>query len=271
MTIAMTLILLLMGAGVGVLSGLLGIGGGLILVPLFSAMFINLALPTDFIFHYALGTSMACIVMTSAFSLMAHQRRGGVLWSYVSLMAPGVVIGAFLGTLVVANLKSGVLMIVFAMFLVVVAWQMLKDKQVQTKADLNRHVHSIELIMVSTLIGGISSLVSIGGGSLTVPYLTFRNTPIPKAIGTSAALGFPLSLAGALGYILNGPSAVWQDQMPITLGYVYWPAVIVVSSMSVLTVRYGAELAHQLPVMIIKRIFAYVLIIIGLRMVWVSI
>lgn len=268
MTVGIVLLFVLVGACVGVLSGLLGIGGGLMLVPFFSAMFVALKLPSETVFHYALGTSMACIVLTSVFSLMAHQRKQGVLWHHVKSMALGVVLGAFLSTFWVASLKTTVLMIIFSVFLVFVAWQMLRGNTRQSLDTSPTAVSKIELLMVSTLIGVVSAIVSIGGGSLTVPYLAYRNVPIKQAIGTSAALGFPISLAGTLGYIYNGPNMTWLDKLPLTLGYIYLPAVILVSIMSVFTVKLGANLAHQLPVNVIKRIFACLLIAISIKVLW---
>lgn len=271
MTVEIALLFIVVGACVGVLSGLLGIGGGLILVPFFSTMFAVLKLPPDTVFHYALGTSMACIVLTSAFSLMAHQRKQGVLWYYVKSMAIGVVLGAFFSTFWVASLKSTILMIIFSVFLVFVAWQMLRGNPQQSEGTPLVKVSSIELLIVSTLIGVISAIVSIGGGSLTVPYLAYRNVPIKQAIGTSAALGFPISLAGTLGYIYNGPAMLWLDQMPLTMGYIYLPAVLLVSITSIFTVKLGAHLVHRLPVNVIKRIFACLLIAISIKVLWSSV
>jgi len=169
---------------------------------------------------------MACIVLTSAFSLMAHQRKQGVLWHFVKSMALGVVLGAFFSMFWVASLKSTMLMIIFSVFLVFVAWQMLSAHSQQAEDTSPVKVSSVELFMVSTLIGVISAIVSIGGGSLTVPYLTHRKVPIKQAIGTSAALGLPISLAGTLGYIYNGPGMLWLDQIPLTLGYIYFCSIV---------------------------------------------
>lgn len=268
MTVEIVSLFVLVGACVGMLSGLLGIGGGLVLVPFFSSIFVVLKLPSDTVFHYALGTSMACIVLTSLFSLMAHQRKQGVLWYYIKSMVLGVVMGAFLSTFWVASLKTTALIIIFSMFLVFVAWQMLRGNTSQPGDAPLTTVSNIELLIVSTLIGVISALVSIGGGSLTVPYLAYRNVPIKQAIGTSAALGLPISLAGTLGYIYNGPAMLWFDNLPLTLGYIYLPAVILISTMSVFTVKLGANLAHQLPVNVIKRVFACLLIVISIKVLW---
>lgn len=264
MTIELVLIFLLMGAIVGVLSGLLGIGGGLVLVPFFTAVFGILHFPSDVVFHYALGTSMACIVITSFFSLRSHHRKQGVLWPYIKAMAIGVVLGAFCTTFVVAKLNSIVLSLIFSVFLVFVAWQMFKAAP-QSSTE-HAAIHPLELASVAFAIGAISSVVSIGGGSLTVPYLAYRNVDIKKAIGTSAALGFPLSIAGTAGYILNGPAAIWHDHLPMTVGYVYLPAVLCISMVSVLTVGVGANLAHKLPVTVIKRIFACLLVLISIKL-----
>ena len=270
MAIEIVLLFLVVGALVGVLSGLLGIGGGLILVPFFSTVFTLLALPEQAIFHYALGTSMACIVVTSLFSLRAHQRKQGVLWHFVKAMALGVIVGAFFATFVVASLKSAALMIIFSLFMLFVAWQMLNPRATQAANTSVPTVSTVELMSVSTCIGVISSIVSIGGGSLTVPYLVFRKTPIKQAIGTSAALGFPISLAGSLGYVYNGPAMLWQGELPLTLGYIYLPAVLLITVASVFTVGIGANLAHKLPVHVIKKIFACLLILISMKVLFTS-
>lgn len=268
MTVEIGLLFVMVGACVGVLSGLLGIGGGLVLVPFFSTVFAVLKLPSDTVFHYALGTSMACIVLTSVFSLLAHQRKQGVLWHYVKSMALGVMLGAFFSTFWVTSLKNTMLMIIFSVFLVFVAWQMLRGNMQQPEDASPTKVSSLELFIVSTMIGVISAIVSIGGGSLTVPYLTHRKVPIKQAIGTSAALGLPISLAGTLGYIYNGPAMLWLDQLPLTLGYIYLPAVLFVSITSIFTVKLGAHLVHRLPVNAIKQIFACLLIVISIKVLW---
>lgn len=265
MTIQLILIFLLTGAIVGVLSGLLGIGGGLVLVPFFTAILGMLGIPPALIFHYALGTSMACIVLTSLFSMRSHHRKQGVLWPYVRWMAVGVVAGAFSTTFVVAKLNSVVLTVIFSVFLVFVAWQMFKPARSMPSAHVQ--IPPFELLGVSFAIGAISSVVSIGGGSLTVPYLTYRHIEIKRAIGTSAALGFPLSIAGTAGYIFNGPAMVWQGHWPITVGYVYLPAVLCISIISVLTVSIGVTLAHRLPVSTIRRVFACLLLLISVKLV----
>lgn len=265
MTIQLIFIFLLTGAIVGVLSGLLGIGGGLVLVPFFTAVLGYLGIPPALIFHYALGTSMACIVLTSLFSLRSHHRKQSVLWHYVKWMAVGVVLGAFSTTFVVAKLNSVALSLFFSGFLVFVAWQMVKPAR-QLPAE-HSHIQPAELLGASFAIGAISSVVSIGGGSLTVPYLAYRHVDIKQAIGSSAALGFPLSLAGTAGYILNGPAVVWHHSLPVTLGYVYLPAVLCISMVSVFTVGYGASLAHSLPVGIVRRVFACLLVLISMRLV----
>lgn len=264
MTIQLIFIFLLTGAIVGVLSGLLGIGGGLVLVPFFTAVLGLLGIPPALIFHYALGTSMACIVLTSLFSLRSHHRKQGVLWHCVKWMAVGVVVGAFSTTFVVAKLNSIVLIVIFSVFLVFVAWQMFKPAPPQSTVPMQ--LHPFELLGISFAIGAISSVVSIGGGSLTVPYLAYRHIDIKKAIGTSAALGFPLSVAGTVGYILNGPAAIWHQSLPMTIGYVYLPAVLCISVVSVLTVGLGASLAHRLPVTTIRRIFACLLVVISVKL-----
>lgn len=252
---------LALGAVSGIFAGLLGVGGGTTLVPMLVYIFTLQALPVEHVMHLALGTSMATISFTSISSLRAHNRRGAVLWPVVYAIAPGVVAGTLLGSQFASHVATRPLAIFFAIFIVVISLQMLFNPKPKPSRSLPGKGG---LFGVGAGIGGISSLVAIGGGSLSVPFLTWCNVAIHQAIGTSAAIGFPLAVSGAIGYILAG----WQTSglPPDTLGYVHLPALLGTVVASMLTAPVGAKIAHSLPVPTLKKIFSGVLMLLAAKM-----
>ncbi len=253
----------LVGAVGGLLAGLLGIGGGLVIVPLLVFAFSLHGVNNEVIMHAALATSMASIIFTSVSSAMAHNRRGAVLWKVFGAITPGILVGAYLGAWLASILSTDTLKGFFGVFLYVVAYRMLRGSKPKPSRDIPGQVG---LTGVGTVIGVISSLVGIGGGTLSVPFLSWCNVTIHKAIGTAAAIGLPIALAGTAGYIVNGWSS---PQMPdYHLGFVYLPALAGIICISVLTAPVGARLAHSLPVDKLKRIFAILLFAMGTKMLW---
>lgn len=252
---------LLLGTIVGFMAGLLGIGGGGIMVPVLTSLFLALGMPVEKVIHLALGTSMAAIVVTSISSLRAHNSRQAVLWKYVKDMALGIIVGTFIATYFAALASSLFLAVFFSVFMGIVAIQMFLDKKPKQHVKPSGKKH---LFAIGSGIGAISALVSIGGGSLTVPYLVWRNINIKKAIGTSAAIGLPISLSGTLGYIINGWSNTALDEL--TIGFVYLPAVLLISITSFLSAPLGAKMAHSLPVPILKKVFAVLLVGLSVKM-----
>ncbi|WP_324698500.1 sulfite exporter TauE/SafE family protein [Candidatus Thiothrix phosphatis] len=255
------LILLALGAAVGFFAGLFGIGGGGMMVPALTTLFIAKGFPSGQVVHLALGTSMAAIVMTSLSSLRAHHAKGAVLWPVVRHITPGILLGTFAATFLATYLSSRHLATFFACFMAYVSLQMVLNVKPKPHRELPG---AAVLASVGAAIGAVSALVAIGGGSLTVPYLTWCNVNIRNAIATSAAVGLPIALAGALGYLLNG----WgQAGLPEhTLGYIYWPAVVLISGVSYFTTPFGAHLAHSLPIPTLKKAFALLLILLSLKM-----
>lgn len=251
----------LVGAVAGVLAGLLGIGGGLVIVPMLVYCLELQGLGGNSIMHISLGTSMASIIFTSVSSFMAHHKRGAVEWRIVKLIAMGIVVGTYLGSCLASNLSTKTLKGFFIIFLYYVAAQMLTNK----KPKASRSIPG-KLVMfgVGNAIGAVSSLVGIGGGSLSVPFMVWCNIPIHKAIGTSAAIGFPIALAGTVGYLINGLKIA--DLPPYSLGYIYLPALAGIVMVSVLTAPFGVKLAHSLPVDKLKRVFALLLLLVGTKM-----
>jgi uncharacterized protein len=255
------LLYLATGAFAGVLAGLLGIGGGLVIVPLLTFVFTAQQLPDAYILHLALGTSLASIIFTSVSSFRAHHARGAVNWRVVKMISVGILTGTFLGTWVAAQLSSPFLRVFFVCFLYYVAVQMLLNIRPTPSRTLPG---GGGMFGVGNVIGGVSSLVGIGGGSLSVPFLTWCNVPMHHAVGTSAAIGFPIAIAGAAGYILNGLTV--SVLPPESLGFVHLPALAGISLASIFTAPLGVRLAHSLPVARLKKIFAVFLMVMGTRM-----
>lgn len=251
------------GAIAGVIAGLLGVGGGIVIVPILVFLFTAQGIPQDHIMQMALGSSLGSIVFTSISSFRAHHRRGAVHWDIVKRMTPGILIGTFGGSWIAAALSTAFLKGLFACFLYYVAIQMLLNFKPTPTRTLPG---AAGMFGVGGFIGVVSSLVGIGGGSLSVPFMSWCNVPLHHAIGTSAAIGFPIAIAGTLGYLVNGMLA---DGLPSgTLGYLYLPALAGVAGFSMLTAPLGARLAHRLPVVALKRVFAGFLMLVATRMVW---
>ncbi|WP_290699828.1 sulfite exporter TauE/SafE family protein [Amphritea sp.] len=262
MEIELIVSFLALGAVVGFLAGLLGIGGGLVMVPALTSLFIWQGIPLEQVVHLALGTSMASIVVTSISSMRAHHKKGGVLWDVVRLIAPGIVVGAFLATFLAAVLSSKVLGIFFSCFLVYASTQMFLNMKPKPTRILPGRTG---LLAAGSIIGSVSALVSIGGGTLTVPFLSWHNIDVKKAIGTSAAIGLPISVAGTIGYLVNGLSV--DLNIDYVFGFIYLPGVVLISMMSFLTASLGAHVAHLLPVPVLKKVFAVLLLGLAIKMI----
>lgn len=254
---------LVAGALAGLLSGLFGVGGGLIIVPILSTVFSAMAFPQQHIMHMALGTSLTTIVFTSISSARAHHRQANVDWTVVSRISGGIVVGTLLGAHMASSLSTAPLKIIFAIFIFCVATQMWLDFRPNATRGLPKLPG---MSIAGTVIGIISSLVGIGGGSLSVPFLIYCNVAIKKAIGTSAAIGLPIALSGTVGFITAG----WhRSELPsFSLGYVYLPALAGIAIVSIFTAPLGARIARRLPANTLKRAFAALLYLIGCKMLW---
>ncbi len=263
MSLEIAIMYLAVGLIAGLLAGLLGVGGGLVIVPMLIFCFVRQDIQPDVIMHLALGTSLASIMFTSISSFMSHHRRGAVDWPIVKRIVPGILIGTFLGTFVASRLSTGFLKGFFCAFLYAVATQMIINKKPKASRELPGNVG---MFGVGSAIGVASALVGIGGGSLSVPFMIWCNVAAHRAIGTSAAIGFPIAVAGALGYVVNNLHTA--NLPPYSIGYVYLPALLFIVCFSVLTAPLGAKLAHALPVDKLKRIFALFLYAVATKMAW---
>ena len=253
-----------LGIFTGIFAGMLGIGGGLVMVPTLAVMFSAQAgFPPEEVLHMALGTSMATILFTSISSLRAHHQHQAVLWKVVIQITPGILFGTVLGTLIASRVPAKPLALFFTVFVCAIALQMVLNLKPKPSRELPG---TGGVFAVGTGIGAMSSLVAIGGGAFTVPFLTWCNVNVQKAIGTSAAVGFPIAIGGSLGYIYNGWGHV--DLPPWSLGFVYLPALAWMVPPSMLFAPLGARLAHRLPVATLKRIFAGLLVLLAAKMLW---
>lgn len=249
------------GAATGVLAGLFGVGGGAVLVPVLLILFSQSGMPSELWMHMALGTSLAVIVFNAISSMRAHQRRGAVRWEIFRQLTPGVMVGALAGSWVAGLLSSRVLAVVFAGFLVLVALQLLIARPPRPHRRLPS---SWALAAVGGLIGTMSALVGIGGGSLTVPFLAWCNVAMAQAVATSAAVGLPIALAGAAGYTVAG---LHNPQLPPwSIGYVYLPALLGLAVAGSLCAPLGARLAHALPAHRLKQAFGVFLLLVAATM-----
>ncbi len=252
---------LLLGAFAGTVAGLLGVGGGLIIVPVLVVVFSRHQFPPELIIHMAVGTSLASIMMTSISSTWAHHKHAAVIWPLFWRLVPGIIIGTFIGAAVADLMKADSLRIFFGVFELLVALQMAMN----IKPAPHRQLPSkLGTGLAATGIGGISAIVGIGGGTLTVPFLVWCNTTMHKAVATSAACGLPIALAGTLAYTITGLN---EANLPDgAIGYIYWPAFIGIVITSMLFAPLGAKLAHRLPVNVLKKVFAVLLVVLGVRM-----
>lgn len=256
--------LAVLGLGTGFLAGLLGIGGGMLMVPFITFILSAQGVEADLAVKMAIATSMATIIFTSVSSVRAHHKRGAVRWDIVKGLAPGIVLGSMVASLgVFALLKGSWLAFFFAGFVSFSATQMLIDK----KPKATRTIPGTPgLIGAGSVIGFLSGLVGAGGGFVSVPFMTWCNVAIHSAVATSAALGFPIALANAVGYIIAGQNV--QNLPAGAVGYIYLPALLVIASVSVLMAPLGVRAAHALPVKSLKRVFAGLLYMLAAYMLY---
>lgn len=251
---------LLVGAVSGTLAGLFGVGGGLIIVPALVYSLKMQGVPDEVLTHIAVGTSLAVITLTSINSVLAHQRHGGILWRYVRFMTLGVVAGTVLGAITASHLQGSLLQKIIGVFAIVMALQVAAGFKPKASRPQPKNA---ELVAAGGVIGWASALFGIAGGSLTVPFLLWRSVEMPRAVATSAACGFPIALVGGLSFAATGWGA---EGLPAwSTGFVYWPALAGIAATSMLFARLGASLAHRLDPIKLKRMFALMLLVVGVN------
>ena len=253
-----------LGICTGFLAGLLGIGGGMVMVPFITFMLSHRAVDADLAVKMAIATSMATIIFTSISSVRAHHKRGAVRWDLVKGLAPGIVLGSMIGSLgVFALLKGSYLAIFFGLFVGFSATQMFLDKKPKPSRQMPGPLGQS---LVGSVIGLISGLVGAGGAFISVPFMTWCNVAIHNAVATSSALGFPIALANVIGYVVAGQDV--PNLPEHSFGYLWLPGLVVIASCSVFMAPMGASAAHKLPVKQLKRTFAFVLYLLAAYMLY---
>ncbi len=254
---------LLLGCVGGFAAGLLGIGGGMLYVPLLAWLFELQGFASASLIHMALGTSLTTIVFTSVSSMRSHHARGNVDWAIVGGIAPGIVCGGVVGGLLAARLATAALAVIFTVFVSYSALQMLLNAKPKPGRQLPG---ALGLFGVGTVISTLSQLVGAGGGFLSVPFMTWCNVGMHRAVGTSAAIGLPIALTGAASFFFSGSHAAGLP--PGSLGFIYLPALVSLLVPSVLMAPAGARLASRLPVDSLKRVFALFLFLLAAKMLY---
>lgn len=256
--------LVVLGLCTGFLAGLLGIGGGMLMVPFITIILSGRGVAPDLAVKMAIATSMATIIFTSISSVRAHHKRGSVRWDIVKRLAPGIVLGSALASMgVFALLKGTWLALFFAAFVSFSATQMLLDKKPKPTRTLPGTAGQLG---AGSVIGFLSGLVGAGGGFVSVPFMTWCNVVIHNAVATSAALGFPIALANALGYVVAGQGVTGLPAG--SMGYIFVPALVVIATASVIMAPVGVRAAHALPVKTLKRVFASILYLLAAYMLY---
>jgi uncharacterized membrane protein YfcA len=252
---------IVVGIAAGLLAGLLGVGGGVVVVPCLVFAFHAQGLADRYVMPLALGTSLAAIVVTAAASVRAHHGRGAVEWMIVRRLAPGLAFGALGGAWCATWLSSNVMKGLFAGFLWLVATQLVFDGAPRPTRELPG---AGGLFVVGGGIGMVSGMMGIGGGALSIPFLLRHRVPIHRTIGTAAAAGLPIAVAGATGYLVTGLAVA--DLPSRSLGFIHLPALAGVAIASMATAPMGAALAHRTPTHRLKAVFAGLLYVVGAKL-----
>ena len=257
------LILLGMGAVAGTLAGLLGIGGGIIIVPVLALVFAAQGVSTDVLMHVSIGTSLATIVITSLSSIRAHQQHQAIQWAVFRRITPGILLGGLLGALIAKLIAGEDLRLIFGIFMLFVAAQMIFGNPAKPQRTLPK---TLGMFIAGTAIGTMSSLMGVGGGSMSVPFLTWCNMAIRQAVATSSAIGLPIAIAGVSGFIITG----WGvEHRPVwSLGFVNIPAFLSIIVASTLFAPVGARITHRISPRRLKLLFGYFLLILSIKILF---
>jgi uncharacterized membrane protein YfcA len=249
------------GLSVGLIAGMLGVGGGGILVPLLAMIFRHQDFDQTHIVHYALGTTFACMIFSSLSSIKAHAHHGYIIWNLFITLSSGIILGTFVTTRVAVQIHSDYIAIFFAIFMALIALQMFLNWKPNPSNTPSKLWHTV---MIGAGIGAVSAVAAVGGGFLTITYLNYKNIAFKKAIGTSAAIGLPIAIAGTIGYLLNG----WSEtaSSPYMFGFIYMPAFLIISITSALAAPVGANFTHRLPDAYLKKVFAIMCLALSLKM-----
>ena len=261
--IEILLVSILLGMITGLLAGLFGIGGGMVIVPALAILFRAQGVPAELVMLMAVATSLATIILTAIASVSAHHRLGSVVWAKVYSLSPGIMVGAALGALVAKHISADALRTILVVFLLYVAIQM--AFQVKPKPDRIKQSKALDFL-AANIIGLVSSIVGIGGGTLTVPYLISGQMLMRNAVAVAGACGLPIAVSGTISYAILGWNAL--DLPEWSLGYVYLPVFFGTGLSSLVTAPIGAKLAHTLPAAKLKRYFSLLLFVMAAKLMW---
>jgi uncharacterized membrane protein YfcA len=251
---------LIAGIFAGLIAGLFGVGGGLIVVPILVVVFQWQGFSPDILTHLAIGTSLATIMFTSVSSFLSHHRKGAVRWTVFKPMSVGIIIGAVLGVATVVQLDGELLKKLFGVFAILIALKMLLKVEITSKRALpGRGIFAL----AGVIVAWVSSIFGIGGGTLTVPFLSRYRMEMKEVVGTSAACGFPIAVFASISNVAMGAGV--QNLPAWSLGYVYLPALAGIVLTSVVFAKLGANLAHYLPGIWLSRMFSAFLMLVGIK------
>ncbi len=256
-------IYILVGAFAGIIGALLGIGGGVLIVPALLVFFSFLGFPKAYVMHIAIGTSLASMVINTLGATYFHNRKKHIVWKVIKRILLGVIVGCFIGVFVARELSSNILQIIFGIFACLLAFFFIKPMKKVKKAMKIPGLFLFTLI--GTGIASLANLLGLGGGFFTLPILFYFHFKGAKAIGTSSAISFFITLGGAIGCLVSVKEPIL---IPGCVGYVYVPAFLAIGLSSLLTSFYGVKLSHTLPINVIRRIFAATIISVGLMMIF---
>ena len=250
------IILAFTGLLAGFMAGLLGIGGGFIVVPLLLLILPQTGIEKSLLVHFSVGTSLACICITSLFSAHAHQRKQAINWALLKLIVPGLIIGALLGSMLAGIIDGSILILIFVSGALLTAVYLMSNHQTP---HVNTTTSGLIYFVYGQFTGIISALIGIGGGSVLVPFLVYRGESMVKSVATAAAGGFPIAFFASLGFVYSG----WlpTNGVEYASGYIYWPAFLGITLFSSLSAPLGAKLAHFIKEKSLKQIFAVFLIL----------
>lgn len=253
---------LLLGMFSGILAGLFGIGGGIIIIPVFFSIFKNIVgVPDEALAHTVLGSSLGVIVFSSLASTYSHNKREAVIWEILKLIAPSICVGASLGALTASFISSSNLQVLVALFLVLISIQMIFEFPPPSQ---NPKTNVVGPVVVGSGIGWLSGIFGIGGGVFSVPYFYHRGLQMTQAIGSSAACGIPIAISGSISYMVVGSDI--ENLPEYSLGYVYLPSVIIVGLASAWSAIVGVRAAHRIKQKKLRLAFALLLMIMGLNL-----
>ena len=258
--LAMGAMLLVIGAFAGVLAGLLGVGGGIVLVPAFFYAFSVLGYDSPQLMQMCLGTSLATIIVTSVRSVMSHNKKGAVDWDVLKTWAPGIVVGAVIGVTIASSLRSTALQAIFGVLAIVVGLYMVAGNKNWRLADAMPV--GVPRMVLSPILGFLSVLMGIGGGSFGVPVMTLYNMPIHRAVATAAGFGVIIAVPSVIGFLLLRQEVA----PPFSIGSVNLIAFGLVIAMTLITAPWGAALAHRMDAGPLKKVFGVFLILVALNM-----